>query len=595
MTRKIRTTTAGFTVAAVALMGLGSTVAFAEDAAPTPAPLSGITGTQGSIQVTKLTPATGQTTTPDGTALKSTPEGAEPIEGVTFTAYRIGDDQTLDLRTNAGWQAAQAIQKTKLTTKDGQVPTEIGGFKVTKVGDGVTTDATGNANLSALPVGLYLVVESINQDEVTIHPTTGKEKKVKASMIRKAEPFVISVPMTNPGNQSEWMYDIHVYPKNTPITSPVKTLNDDAKGKGAGNDAAQSEILYTLSAEIPATSLNQFMLIDRFLDEQLEWVGKTTDTVRIGKQELESGDFTVTISDKPVGKYRYVTMELTKSGLEKLKYSAKENPEKVGQMKVDQKVFWDFHTRVKATTAGERIPNKVFEITNPDNEGFNQWNPKEPNNPRPNLPKNPEKPKPHVPTTPDSPEPGGSTPGNEVESYYGKVLINKKGSDGTKLNGAKFQLFQCDPSDGYKLGEQISVNGKSEWISGTDAEGEEDKVGKIVISGLLVNDYRNGGLTFEKDEKPVAWKSVTAYCLKEVQAPAGYELLPQPINFQVLKENASATGQVTLDVTDVKKNANFPMPATGGAGIATLVVAGSLLLLGSGAYALAAVRKRKQD
>ncbi|OKL49400.1 hypothetical protein BSR29_00020 [Boudabousia liubingyangii] len=586
MSKNIRKAAAGFTVAAVALTGFSAQMAMAApgDEVAQAAPASTITKETGSIKITKLTPSSAAQTNGDGTKLAENPTGSQPIQGVTFTAYML---EGLNLKTNEGWAKAAELAKTKpaiVKAEDGSMT--VGGYKLVQKGTG-KTGAAGTLDLASLPVGLYVVVEDVTGKVVIKGDTEAKDKTVEASQVLKADPFFVSVPMTNPANRTEWMYDIHVYPKNTTTKAPVKSLNDDANGKGAGNAAAKSEILYTLSAEVPAAKLNQFMLVDRYKDAQLDWVGADTDTVKIGDTKLDADDFKLTQSTAAVGEYRYVTMELTASGLAKL------------EGKTGQNVTWEFHAKVKQTAAGEEIPNKVFEIANPDNEGFNQWNPEDPTNPNPNLPeqpvdpKNPEGPKkpkkPFVPTTPESPNPGGSTPGNEVKSYYGKVVINKKGSDNVaKLNGAEFELYQCNPANGYELGEKISVNGKEKWISGTD--GAE---GQITISGLLVNDFRNNS-EFVNGKDGATWAEQTAYCLKETKAPEGYELLPETIHFQVKKADATAKGKVELDVTNVKKNGGFNLPVTGGAGIATLVTAGVLLLAGSGAYVLAASRKREQ-
>lgn len=61
----------------------------------------------------------------------------------------------------------------------------------------VDTDANGEAIVTNLPVGLYLVVET----------------KVPANVQETVDPFFVSVPMTDvEGN--EWFYNIELYPKN---------------------------------------------------------------------------------------------------------------------------------------------------------------------------------------------------------------------------------------------------------------------------------------------------------------------------------------------------------------------------------------------
>ena len=82
-----------------------------------------------------------------------------------------------------------------------------------------------------------------------------------------------------------------------------------------------------------------------------------------------------------------------------------------------------------------------------------------------------------------------------------------------------------------------------------------------------------------------------SYCLVETKAPAGYELLTQPVVFNLKKddrkENTVGTTTVTLskqvDVTN-NRSTTLKLPATGGMGILIVVLAG-LAIIGGGAYA----------
>ena len=72
------------------------------------------------------------------------------------------------------------------------------------------TDATGVTTFNQLEVGLYLVVETTKPAAVT----------------EEVEPFLVSVPMTKVGESgkddpTQWLYDIHVYPKNSTQTGTI--------------------------------------------------------------------------------------------------------------------------------------------------------------------------------------------------------------------------------------------------------------------------------------------------------------------------------------------------------------------------------------
>ena len=67
---------------------------------------------------------------------------------------------------------------------------------------------TGIAEFPNLQLGLYVVVETGTPDKVT----------------SPVKPFLVSVPMTRVNNPNEWLYDIHVYPKNGTTYGEVKIV-----------------------------------------------------------------------------------------------------------------------------------------------------------------------------------------------------------------------------------------------------------------------------------------------------------------------------------------------------------------------------------
>ena len=92
--------------------------------------------------------------------------------------------------------------KEKVTAKDGKE------YKRSRVEQ--KTDATGVTTFNQLEVGLYLVVETTKPAAVT----------------EAVEPFLVSVPMTKVGESgkddpTQWLYDIHVYPKNSTQTGTI--------------------------------------------------------------------------------------------------------------------------------------------------------------------------------------------------------------------------------------------------------------------------------------------------------------------------------------------------------------------------------------
>lgn len=146
-------------------------------------------------------PATGESN-------DTAPDGANPLKDATFTAYQVWDKDALSEYYNGSSDKA-------LPNVDSLIKKEKGNYvvadetKTPKVAEG-TTGADGIATLNkdirdenstGLPLGLYLVVET----------------QSPASVTTRCKPFLVSVPMTRIGTTKpgeEWLYDVHVYPKN---------------------------------------------------------------------------------------------------------------------------------------------------------------------------------------------------------------------------------------------------------------------------------------------------------------------------------------------------------------------------------------------
>lgn len=105
-----------------------------------------------------------------------------------------------------------------------QTTNEAGIAKFDKVKEGETE--------KDLPLGLYLVMETKSPDQVTT----------------PCEPFLVSVPMTRVGAtnpQSDWLYDVHVYPKNKTSYGDITLTKKGQVGKDAAT-AALSGVTFKL-------------------------------------------------------------------------------------------------------------------------------------------------------------------------------------------------------------------------------------------------------------------------------------------------------------------------------------------------------------
>lgn len=88
----------------------------------------------------------------------------------------------------------------------------------------ILTDEKGEVKFEALDIGLYVVVET----------------KKPAAVTEAVTPFLVSVPMTKVGEDgnddpTQWLYDIHVYPKNSTQVGTIYLNKKGLVGGGAIN------------------------------------------------------------------------------------------------------------------------------------------------------------------------------------------------------------------------------------------------------------------------------------------------------------------------------------------------------------------------
>ncbi|OZB80550.1 MAG: hypothetical protein B7X41_17755, partial [Microbacterium sp. 14-71-5] len=143
----LRKIAAGLGVAALAALG-ALAVSPAANAADTLSP-SNITGSTGTLTIHKHAGDPGAAG--DGTQITDAAKLAalgKGLEGVQFSVQRVSSNGTpIDLTTAAGWDQAKTATPANVSSAP---------FSVA-AGTTATTDATGQAVVSNLPYGLYLV------------------------------------------------------------------------------------------------------------------------------------------------------------------------------------------------------------------------------------------------------------------------------------------------------------------------------------------------------------------------------------------------------------------------------------------------------
>lgn len=202
-------------------------------------------------------------------------DGAKPLEGVKFTVYQIENTDELKAiyqgipagtmpELSTYWDSA-----TKKLTDAGKALTAFSKTGLTNPG---TTDSTGVVTFANLPVGIYLVVETEAPPKVTA----------------KSAPFLVSIPTTVDNN--DWLYDVHVFPKNATTYGKDVTLIK----KGSDNKVLEG-VTFVLQRETKADDDTVTWETITVTDENDTVVALTTGT-----------DGKITVSKLPPGNYRLI-------------------------------------------------------------------------------------------------------------------------------------------------------------------------------------------------------------------------------------------------------------------------------------------------
>lgn len=222
--KKIRKMLAGLLGAAMVLTSFG-TPAWASPDSPVTTDATIDTTQKGSITIHKYeyNGDGGQTGT--GETSDTVPTGAKPLAGAGFTIYKVADATDIEKYYSKNPTALPDVN-TYIT--DGKINSSYSG-KVIKLDENgaasdhgtkkeLITGADGIVSFTNLDVGFYVVIETTTPAKVTT----------------PADPFIVSVPMTK-ADGSDWLYDVHVYPKNKTTygnVKLVKTGNGTEKLKG---------------------------------------------------------------------------------------------------------------------------------------------------------------------------------------------------------------------------------------------------------------------------------------------------------------------------------------------------------------------------
>ena len=449
--------------------------------------------------------------------------GGKALEGVGFTVYKI--NKTADGATPIDVTTNEGLlAASKL--KAGEFATGTQATQALIDNGTLTQVATGTTDQD----GKWNVGQDLALGAYLVVETGPKEG------YDPAVPFIAFVPMTadNGGDNqgTSWNYDVHAFPKNYKDEEPTKTVTD--KDKNAGDENLVYTVTGTARQLKPNVERTQFQITDQ-IDPKLEITKVEAKIVKAGGAEQA-----LTEANDKDGKFfegNNVDVDL--------------NSDIAKTLGAGDKVVVTITTKLKAEfkEATDIAPNKalVFQ-NNPD--GSESDKPKE-------------------------------TP--EVKTYWGGLQFKKVDGKGNALEGAEFQIVRqaagekCSQIDTKKKDSWTPVNGqqggevKTTFVSGQD--------GMVKITGLHVNDF--------EDNAEVAAGEQSHYCLIEVKAPKGKELLPEALEFKLVASETSPERAYKLASVQVGDNEgevvnsddttpNLPM--TGGMGVGILAAIGAAIV-----------------
>lgn len=356
-------------------------------------------------------------------------------------------------------------------------------------------------------------------------------------------PFLVQVPMTNATGDG-WLETVHVYPKN-------QTMNPSKKADGVQYDPLDpettSEIEWTINVPIPTDmSVVTALSITDEIDELLTLnTTKAVSVKTVASRDAATGttvpaaNYTLTREDN------VLSVVFNAAGLAYLGERYELN---------EPYISITFHTDLTDGALGKLIDNQVeYKFTN--NLGT---------------------------TTKEIPE-------NEIPVVYtGAIKITKTDKDGDPLPGAVFKVASSLAN--AKAGVYLQDHNGDDLVATSDSDGI------AILSGIS---YGQAG-----DRPDDATKhGTTKFYLVEVQAPAGYNLVHNPIEVEFSYGTETDTNGDTInyfnngttalgEAWSVVNTKGFTLPETGAAGIILSTALGVLLL---GAVIVVVARRKSKN
>lgn len=389
----------------------------------------------------------------------------------------------------------------------------------------LTTNSKGIAAFQNLPLGVYLVQEADN---------SGIEAAIA--------PFLVSLPMTNSTDDASWLYDVHVYPKNTvrslAITKEIVDENGNPSNTTSASvgDTVDWVIVPSIPADIASIDLNNtgYFFITDNLDARLTYksvVVTLLDSAGDPVHNLQDGAH-YTLTAPKAGE---------DGGLIKIDFNTA-----LGITELTNALLRSYSLQIMVST--EINENALDDLSQPISNSASLYYKNEdgdPSNPEP-------------PVTPETPSPEITLAGIALYKWAKDESQNE-----IALADAAFTIYASEAD--ARNGDAMQLNG-NDWTLISDSEG-------YLYFPVADLEAVVGALT-----------GTESFYIVETKAPTGYELLNSIIEVKL---------NTTTKVENFKLNAGFTLPVTGGTGTVMFTIAG-LGLIAAAVIVFVIFKKKEQ-
>lgn len=409
-----------------------------------------------------------------------------------------------------------------------------------------STDINGMIIFDDLEFGIYKITELPNAAVTQV----------------LSSPIDVSVPMSDPTNLSEWIYDIHLYPKNQ-IDKPDIDKSISYPENQFNTADLNEQVKWIITSQIPtdiATS-KEYIITDN-LHEILKYA-ESPNALEVSyinalKQKVilsEGSDYTLTYMQGSPG-YPWndsLTITLTEIGRKNVANAlSSDHSAPLPRLTVEFYTKFEIPNEYIMQYLGVSIENQAkLEYTNSANVTY----------------------------TPKSEKP---------EVHIGGVRLKKINTKNEILGGAEFKIYRTEEdalagqnaiTDPFDLSDQ-----PKEWVATSNPT-----TGLAEFLGLAYGakaDASSEGYAYNDSN------AETIYWIVEVTAPRdadgkSYNLLKEPLQVVV-----NATSHDDTNIINVV-NSKFILPITGGAGTLMFTVCGAVLL-GIGIFILLISKKKRK-